>query len=332
MGWRRGQVTVFIVSGILIITFLGLVVYMATDKMHPQTNTASIAKPVAEFLNVCANDAAYEAVRIVSRQGGYYIPPKESTLLNGFVVADYYKDAPRVPGIDTVNKELALAALDEFSRCDMKSLKELGYNVSISDTSAIAYASGIGVRFRFSYSARVSGESATASTHETEAFVPAELAKSHDVASKFVMEQAKDTRHVPLSYLSDLCVNNLLTFKIHQESGRIVYSIMNPARKIKGEPYTYAFAIDYGEERAYFGRHEMIETPLLSAPIGKEFYHKLEYTVAFAYTELFNATQGEIRFTPKPSDLGLHEVLVIANTTSGWKTIKMKINVTKEIA
>jgi hypothetical protein len=329
MGLKKAQVTIFIVAGIFLLVIAGLVIYVISSAKTAVAPTSNLAKPVSEFLQVCADNAAYESVRLVSRQGGYYIPPKESSLLNGFVVADYYRDAPRVPGMDTIDSELARAAKESFAGCDLAGLGDLGYNVTISNAEVTAYASGIGVRFRYSYGAVINGENEAAIETGSESFVPAELAKSYGVASKFVEEQAKDPRYIPLTYLSDLCVSNLLVYEMHQESDHVVYTLVNNARKLKDEPYTYAFSVNYGKDRAYFNRQEVVETPVFTAPAGKVFYYRLNYTDAYAYTELFNATSGEIRFTPKQEDIGMHEVLVIANTTQGWITMKMNLNITE---
>ena len=71
-GGKRGQVTIFIILGLLFIVILAIL-FLLFRGVEPTINTADEENP-QQYIDSCVGDAVEEAVEILMRQGGYLEP------------------------------------------------------------------------------------------------------------------------------------------------------------------------------------------------------------------------------------------------------------------
>lgn len=122
----KGQITVFIIIGILIVLFVGLFIYLyeAEVGIEPIEVPADF-KPIYEYTSSCLYSLGKEAVTIAGSQGGYiYFPPKIEKNPSSYLALDPYGLA-KIPywvyhGDDRIPKEEILE--QEISRFIMENL------------------------------------------------------------------------------------------------------------------------------------------------------------------------------------------------------------------
>lgn len=91
MGLKKGQITIFLIIGVIILISVGLIIYMkdkiTTDITKDELEFSTAAQPVAPYVEQCIRKSLQEAVIVIGEQGGYYELPELST-------TEAYKNAP----------------------------------------------------------------------------------------------------------------------------------------------------------------------------------------------------------------------------------------------
>ena len=75
---KRGQVTVFIIVGVLILIVAGVFLYSQDKKIIEKPTTINTA-PIISFVEQCIKSTAQEGIFENGKQGGYFILPEYST-------------------------------------------------------------------------------------------------------------------------------------------------------------------------------------------------------------------------------------------------------------
>ena len=160
---KRGQVTLFIIVGIVIILLVVLAVSFRSelsdffsDLTGSETIVAEQLQPIQNYLDTCLEDVSLEAIELLAAQGGYIHIPKDKypisvrnifsnylELLPGVnVVYWFYEDGVgnqlnQVPTIQGMEQELENYIVDKFQECveGTNTYKELGYEIEISDNA-----------------------------------------------------------------------------------------------------------------------------------------------------------------------------------------------------
>lgn len=129
---KKGQLTIFIIIGLILLISAGLVVYLTTKKIvkpiEEQVIVPEDARPVYEFVQGCANDIAREGLQLLGLQGGFiklpgiiertptaYIPIDTMNLFK--VPLWYYEGEDRTPSLGFMERELARHVNENMESC-----------------------------------------------------------------------------------------------------------------------------------------------------------------------------------------------------------------------
>ncbi len=129
---KRGQVTIFIIIGLVVLLVSGLVIYFVTQReVKPLERKITVPKEIAPVYNIisrCMHDIAQKAVIKLGLQGGYiFVPPRIERNPFSFVGLDqlsilkvpywYYENEDRSPSIEKIEKDIAAFVRDNFLVC-----------------------------------------------------------------------------------------------------------------------------------------------------------------------------------------------------------------------
>ena len=94
---KRGQVTVFVIVGIVIVVTIALIFYFLGDNIKRQTDTEVVLEeaslePMIQLVESCVRDEVVKGVELVGLQGGYFDPPKYSQEGDYQISYDCHKD------------------------------------------------------------------------------------------------------------------------------------------------------------------------------------------------------------------------------------------------
>jgi len=121
---KRGQVTYFIIAGLIVLIAVILIfsarLSFLKDVYEEQTNkligVPADIKPVEDYVQECLNDVSKTGVDFVLLQGGYY-NPNNSIELDLFKVAYWYDNKDISPSLETVQNEISKFINANLNEC-----------------------------------------------------------------------------------------------------------------------------------------------------------------------------------------------------------------------
>jgi hypothetical protein len=128
---KKGQVTIFIVVGILIVAIVAVIFIFRNKPISDETSFE--ADYIENLFLYCMEEVSLDGLNYIGLRGGYYIIPEE---IKAEYIADetsyYYLDSKKIlPEIERIETELEKYILENFDFCiDFQGIEEKGFEVS----------------------------------------------------------------------------------------------------------------------------------------------------------------------------------------------------------
>ena len=132
MKQSRGQLTVFIILGIVLLLSISLVIYFNQQQARaPLEQTITVPEDVRQIydaVSTCTNELSREGLETLGIQGGYInLPPIIARTPTAYLPSDsfamfktpfwYYEGEDRTPTLDFMTRELAVYVRDNLADC-----------------------------------------------------------------------------------------------------------------------------------------------------------------------------------------------------------------------
>lgn len=121
---KRGQVSVFIIIGLIILLVVGTSVYLVTDIVDKDYGVPEEVVPIANYIDQCTQDIASDGIFLAGMQGGYIEIPTEiqtnpeAYLDRGFKIPHwFYNGKDRAPSIQEIEAELSIYVNTYLNDC-----------------------------------------------------------------------------------------------------------------------------------------------------------------------------------------------------------------------
>ena len=209
---KRGQITLFVIIGVLLISTIVLVVIfrpqflgIALSPEEAQKLVTSQVEPVRSFTDECMYSSAIRTLNTMGRQGGFVLPKLDRVIIPASVMSDaplisyalfYDKDQGymnHLPPINQLKDELVifLEANIDFDECiddysnferivDVKVVGELEVDRKKVD---IGERSGL-IVIPYKYPVEISKGNASALIEDYELIIPINLARIREIAAR----------------------------------------------------------------------------------------------------------------------------------------------------
>lgn len=237
---KRGQITVFIILGTILIGSLFFLVYFNMDKGLddlPEDTKSSIIKVQVES---CIKQNADPAIFLLGINGGYSEDYLESFSLHYDSGIDY------VPSLETMEKELSniirsgiMYCIDDLDQ-DITTLKDMKVDTKIFEDS-IFFEVDVPIIINKSTSeSRIDKFSYT--------FNNIDLKNIHEANQKVIDVQKEFGTDICLTCLSEIGTEHDLEITaINEIKDLTIFVITDNNTIINEQPYNFAFAARYGE-------------------------------------------------------------------------------------
>ena len=155
---KRGQLSTFIITGLIILIVAGLGIYLVTKVLEPSYGVPDELVPMMNYIDQCTKDVALDGVFLAEMQGGYiHIPSKIESNPNAYLDRGFsipywfYNGYDRAPSIPELEAELSiyintnlndcLNNLDSFrNEWDITDIDEISTIVEIGDERILVNA------------------------------------------------------------------------------------------------------------------------------------------------------------------------------------------------
>ena len=252
---KRGQVTLFIIIGIVIVILIALGVYFRGELFDAVGLTEELSYPseiqeVVDEVQDCVDISTYEAVVSVGYKGGYYNTPS-SAFINEYVTLPYYNYNGTNYIISLEEMESELSEYVEFLVGSCVELDDYEYEFDYGAVDATTVVNNNSVEFEVDYPIDVTvGENVYNIEDSYEVVVEANLGWLYDVAANLVDYSIRYPDEINYDYMLEQGVASIKF--VPYEEGAIVYILKDTTSFNGEENYTFMYA-EYYPELGYLG-------------------------------------------------------------------------------
>lgn len=334
MRHKRGQLSLFIAVGVLLIVGLGIFLYIKSLSAQKHAEVPADIAPIKLYIDKCLEETAKDAVLLVALQGGYYFAPEDSLgFLNVEIPYYMYEGNVSIPTKKEIENELSLYMVLNLPQCaNLDTFREKGYDIEAGDMTPKATIGSKEVLFDVDWPITLKLEGQEQKIGKFSTGVDAKLMGLYGAANQYMQYQTKDTTSLFISRLMDITENNDLTFEVFTFEGASIISLIDNKTLIKNQPLIFAFGIKYSAPQA---SETVYIEPLIekTAFVGEVFDYNLtaigtnlKYN---ADTDLFNITKGgAISFIPAENQIGKYSIHITVINDLGntaYSTLDLEI-------
>ncbi len=249
---NKGQVTVFIVIGVVMVLVLGITFVLmqnvAKERLRAEAEQLPVlrAEPLQQVVENCVQDSLERAVFFISRQGGYYQTPPPYFEFAVFAVPYYFdQKILSVPTKAEVEKNIAEFIVDDFPLCK-EELARFPQKIIIDDEPKVhvsLFASTIWAGVTIPIHLYLGEDIVT--LDQFQAKIPSELSTILEVRDLLLREQEKYPEAVRLSELVQLAEERHLLFALENVDGTVLYQLGVPPESPNRGKLLFTFALRY---------------------------------------------------------------------------------------
>jgi len=248
---RKGQITTFIIVGLVFLLVIGIALFMRDYVAKGKLEVALLEKPlppefegIRTFVQECTAGAAIPGLYLIGAQGGYLLPPNDS-LLTGMHTFSYgYRDGERtLPSKERIEKEIDSYMHTLLSTCigNLTFFEDRGYTITAGVVQRIESTiteDSVLIRIDAPITAVYLGETQVIDTFV--ARVPLRLGHLHDVANDIIHHHGDNPGSIDFTYLASFDVHVSV---LPLDEGVTGYALYDNATAT-GEFFLFMFAIE----------------------------------------------------------------------------------------
>ena len=208
---KKGQITVFIILGILILLTIALFIYFrqASTVITPERVVPPELKPFDQYVGGCINIVARDGINLLGANGGFIRFPAEiqndyrSVLVSNPLFPSiktplwHYRGETRLPSEEYMKDDLAYYINESIDEClqDLEVFSEQ-YNITELEPRKIEIdltENYVGVKLAYRLELKSKADSQTTIVEDFVTNVPIRLKKTYELAREVMEEEIKDT-------------------------------------------------------------------------------------------------------------------------------------------
>ena len=324
---KRGQVTVFIILGIVILMLTASVLMMVKFITQEQIDieeqeflTSLSYESVEIFVQSCLDITAENAIELISVQGGYH-KVSENYVNNIFFKIPYYFDVGEnsFPNLNEINQSLVNYMLEELPYClnDFSYFTDVGYEIETGEM-LVEVEMNDQIIFNFDYPITIKQISIEKEVKSFVSEIDLNFLEVYNIINDTFNEHSLNPNHVPIGYLTASSEYNNFTFDLYyNENDVVIYSLTFDQYQINDEDYTFIFASRYNwsnlQEKSSVEYLQPVEDQYCY--VGDRCYYNMNiYNDPYIfedYTSLFDiSSDGKVEFTAQEENLGNHSLVI----------------------
>ncbi|MBU0536318.1 MAG: hypothetical protein KKE20_05095 [Nanoarchaeota archaeon] len=261
MTTKRGQVTVFIIIGIILLAIISAVYYSVSrgSQVDVSDEVTIDTSSLSSFVTTCAKQTAQDAVIYTGQRGGLFtgisdIMPLSGDyyIYNGIAIPYYfYEGEDKSLTEDDIKATLQQYMNTYLPRCTsgFQVFKQQGYIVEEGEISSTATLAEEQVIFDIQYPITLIKGDSRDSESAFNAKVNVMLPNIISAVNQYINDQNGKPNAFRLQHLIDnVWEKNLKFDAVDRGNGNVVISLIDENNPVKGNPYIFNFAVKYNWE------------------------------------------------------------------------------------
>lgn len=244
---KRGQVTIFIILGIIILATLSLLYFAKIQTVQKITTTSSESQKMAvqNLVEKCLDDLTHQAIFFVSGQGGYYKPPIPYYEHYFFKIPYYYNQKKiNIPQKQTIELELSSYIQENIPLC-LEGIKQFPFNITSGNINVKTTINQKSITTFLEYPLIFKIGNTITELKNFQINAPVELDQAIQLTQQIIIEQENIPNVIPFDYLINLSEEKNISIDLLGNNGTVLYIIKFPHSKYNNNWYVFTYAVKY---------------------------------------------------------------------------------------
>ncbi|MFO8015822.1 MAG: hypothetical protein R6U32_01825 [Candidatus Woesearchaeota archaeon] len=322
MTGKRGQISTFIIIGLVILVAAGLFLYIRQPLGEEEV--PSHMKAVKLFIDHCLEDTAEGAILLAGVQGGtIYMGDALPGTDTYYSHATYWYDNRKDTSISKtfIEKEINNYIERELEDRCINSFQDFHRNITSGNVSATTTINenSVDVVMEYPVTLHEGGDETTISRFAAE--IPVRLGKAINIGRKIVDMEIENPEYVPLSKLGEM---EMMVAPYKYSDDIMLYSVVDQENRVKGVNFKLVFANRFGNESSENRDPKLLNADNLLLFEGVETDYRFRAFDADNDPLTFSsvgdydvAEDGTLSFTPGPDDIGEHMMSITVEDGNG---------------
>ncbi len=325
MYMKRGQVTIFVLLGILLLFFVGFFYVFMQNLTNPIVEESPVAASVRTYLDACFENEASYIIDYVALQGGYYSQPPypftytfdgENYQIYKPYIPIYFSDnEAHVPTIEEMESAISEGVVAFADPC--LNFSSFPYEIEKGEMTVASKLSESSADITINLPLTITDNNEIYTIDALNINVPTNILSLYATAQLMTGQQYVDTNKVCVTCLARIGEENKLNINSEEFATEDTYNVLYKLQDIdeKGPVFSFMYIFVFPEQASSLN---LLSIPNQEAIIGYTF----TYT-AFASGEnvqyqddsdLFDidVDTGVISFVPTKEDMGTFIITITA--------------------
>lgn len=243
---KRGQVTVFIIVGILILAIVGALIFSQKKTAEPAPSIFQDSA-IKQSWESCLEKITGEGMDYIGSRGGYYITPESFFNFSGLIVPIYFSQSKeQLPNREMVGQQLNLYLIDHFAQCqeELRPFEQQGFTFSFGEPSTKVMILPARIRVDWRAPLKIGQGTQTTDLNDFSIYLNLDFDDFFSQVEKTWNIQRNSSDAIPLGALMNLAYQgnyHLETDNLDNQT--ILYSFFFVTNK--ENPYIFSYAIEY---------------------------------------------------------------------------------------
>ena len=202
---KRGQITPFIILGLVFLLFFLIILFTKSYRIEKIGAISSDElNPIKYYVDLCAKSSASDALYILGVQGGYTVQPQlyfQSAYTK--IAYWYYEGQDTSPTIEEMEQELSAYVDKALPECieSLNAFSDMGFEFEFGDINTETKINQNNVEFRIDYPITIIKGESKAEINEFYKIIPVRLGHIHSIAEEIVKKEIEDPDWIDMTYL-----------------------------------------------------------------------------------------------------------------------------------
>ena len=201
---RKGQITLFIIVGIVLLIIAGLVVFIVKGPAIIRTGKEDLPT-VQAYVEECLEEVSYDAIYLLGEQGGYIYFDSQPVYHDEIVAAYHcYEGRDVTPTVEAMEAHISTYVILNMERCldDFSSYRHLNMNIQTGEMKADTIVGIDDVFIKLDYSVSYAEEDGIKTINQFTASVPVRLGHIQSIVKDIAEKRLELPKQTDLEFLS----------------------------------------------------------------------------------------------------------------------------------
>lgn len=244
---KKGQATLFVILGIIVIVIGILLVYLNSGKQTDITGTEPRIEPIENLVTDCLESVGTQAITYIGETGGYFT--STDTMSESGIAYYLYEGRNLMPTKNELERQVGLYVDDMMETCT-KGFVEFYPEFEIVEEKPVTKViiTDEMVNLKMSYPLVIKTEDKKYNIEDFEAKINARFGVVYNAIYEIMQEQMADTSGVCIFCIYDIADKNELvinSFDYDSANKEILFIVEDDKTQLNGESLLFAFLNKY---------------------------------------------------------------------------------------